>query len=279
MMRLCQRIIVSTASEEILSAMSRQNQQSKLMNSWSVGCMCKYASPATSWGHAILVYLYITFFWFVADIHVTRYATLCSLVAHEDKFTDESQKLCLEKVGLFPVSLFESCYIYPFICSQMANNLIECFGDVIVSYLQTHYFQQASTGLTPNQSNLKAKSEKVDHTSGPSKIQTKLLSDLKTNLQQLYHHHLLQLRCNSHFVSMVMSDGSQDSAHVASTAAATVGEGVETITERKLGSVIYPTASLINHSCTPNAIFRWIFLVATGSFTITHLWLWYDVAG
>ena len=147
-------------------------------------------------------------------------------------------------------------------CLQMANLLIECFGDAIVSYLQTHYFQQASTGLTPNQSDLlKAKkAEEVDHASGPSnnfEIQTKLLSDLKISLQQLFHYHLLQLRCNSHFVSVVMSGGHQESAgHVASTAAASVSEGVEITTERKLGSVVYPTASLMNHSCLPNAIFR-----------------------
>ena len=144
--------------------------------------------------------------------------------------------------------------LFSFMCSQMANHLIECFGDVIVSYLQTHYFEQVSTGLTPNQSDLRAKAENVDHISGPSRgFQTKSLSDLKISLQQLFHHHLLQLRCNSHFVSVVMSDGSQDSAHVASTA---VGDRVETTTQRKLGSVIYPTASLMNHSCVPNAIFR-----------------------
>ena len=127
----------------------------------------------------------------------------------------------------------------------MANYLVECFGDAIVSYLQTDYFQHVSM----SQSDLKTKTEKVDHASGPS-------SELKTSLQQLFHHHLLQLRCNSHFVSVVMSDGSQEPAHVDSKAAAAPGEGVETTTERKLGSVVYPTASLMNHSCIPNAIFR-----------------------
>ena len=34
------------------------------------------------------------------------------------------------------------------------------------------------------------------------------------------------------------------------------GGAVETVKEMRIGSVLLPTASLMNHSCTPNAIFR-----------------------
>ena len=55
MMCLCQRIVVSTAGDEILSAMSRKNQQkSKLMIYNCVNIQ------VTSWGHAVLVRLYFS---------------------------------------------------------------------------------------------------------------------------------------------------------------------------------------------------------------------------
>lgn len=38
-----------------------------------------------------------------ADLCTTGYDTLHSLIAHEDKFVDESQRLLLEKVGCISV--------------------------------------------------------------------------------------------------------------------------------------------------------------------------------
>ena len=67
MMQLCLRIVLCTDAEEILPVMLRdQSDQSKAAN-------LKCAS-------------------------VAGYGSLHSLVAHKDKFTDESQRLLLKKV-------------------------------------------------------------------------------------------------------------------------------------------------------------------------------------
>ena len=69
MMQLCLRIILCTDTEEILSAMScDQSNQSRATRS-----TLKSAS-------------------------VAGYGSLHSLIEHKDKFTDESQRLLLEKV-------------------------------------------------------------------------------------------------------------------------------------------------------------------------------------
>ncbi len=71
-------------------------------------------------------------------------------------------------------------------------------------------------------------------------------------LKRLFLRHLLQLRCNSHAISEISceleeSDGSGSDKGRG---------GIETVREMMIGSVILPTASLMNHSCSPNAIFR-----------------------
>ena len=115
---------------------------------------------------------------------------------------------------------------------QMCDVLYRCFGESIVSYLQV------------NDSSPKPMEKSSDQSSQTDSMADGL-SSLSVGLKQLVHHHLLQLRCNTHFVSVLMSDGAEESLH-----------GVETTSEVQLGSVVYPTASLMNHSCAPNAIFR-----------------------
>ena len=65
-------------------------------------------------------------------------------------------------------------------------------------------------------------------------------------IKSLFLHHLLQLRCNSHRVTSVLETGE---------AAADDGV-VQSSHEATLGSAVFPTASLFNHSCWPNIIFR-----------------------
>lgn len=134
-------------------------------------------------------------------------------------------------------SHFLQCH---YLSIQMSDVLTECFGDTILVYLQKSLTQTAaSRSPIPRDSN-------TDNTS----CQVPKLTELK----KLFHHHLLQLRCNSHFVSVVMLESAQESSEVA--AASSGHSAVETTSEKKLGSAIYPTASLMNHSCAPNAIFR-----------------------
>lgn len=64
------------------------------------------------------------------------------------------------------------------------------------------------------------------------------------SLEQLFLRHLLQLRCNSHAVSEVLGERGGESA------------SVEMVSEARIGTVLLQTASLINHSCAPSAIFR-----------------------
>lgn len=118
----------------------------------------------------------------------------------------------------------------------MTNVLTECFGDTILSYLQT---AASKSPLLPHTDS--------NATSPPPSM---------VGLKQLFYHHLLQLRCNSHFVSAVILDG--DTRQESSPAIASDGghSAVETTSEMKLGSTVYPTASLMNHSCAPNAFFR-----------------------
>ena len=109
----------------------------------------------------------------------------------------------------------------------MADTLVECFGDVIKEYLHDHITRH------PNQH-------------PPDSDQ-----DLDAGLRTLLLHHLLQLRCNSHSVTSVVEEGGNGSE----------GGGeeekvVQSTGEIQVGSVIYPTASLFNHSCWPNIIFR-----------------------
>ena len=68
MMQLCLRIVLCADAEEILSAMSHDDQSDQ----------SKATDPESA--------------------SVAGYGSLHSLVVHEDKFTDKSQRLLLEKV-------------------------------------------------------------------------------------------------------------------------------------------------------------------------------------
>lgn len=135
-----------------------------------------------------------------------------------------------------------------FYCVQMSNDLTECFGDFILSYLKTVFSPAAAPKTTTGCTSQPCQTLCVDEEIVDTKTNTS--SVLRTRLRKLFHHHLLQLRCNSHFVSVLTSERAQRSTEVASS------QSVETTTEMRLGSAIYPTASLMNHSCAPNAIFR-----------------------
>ena len=111
----------------------------------------------------------------------------------------------------------------------MAETLMDCFGDTIKAYLHS----QAA--------------EHHDHS---------VLEDTSGGLRDLFLHHLLQLRCNSHRVTAVLETGGL----------AERGEMVQTSHKVTLGSAVFPTASLFNHSCWPNIIFR-----STTMQTLTNL--------
>ena len=107
--------------------------------------------------------------------------------------------------------------------TQMADNLYRCFGEHILQYILP-----------------------VSETSDSSRESTEV--NYQSELKKLFLRHLLQLRCNSHSVSEVLGNSLEDEAKA-------VGN-IEIVKEVRLGTVLLPTGSLINHSCSPNAIFR-----------------------
>ena len=144
-----------------------------------------------------------------------------------------------------------------FFLHQMANAVTECFGDVIVRYLQS---LKAAEGL-----------EKRSEEAGSEMVQKRLRESADesvlslegsqcvsadqshpltlSHLRSLFLHHLLQLRCNAHSISAIMAEEE-------CTSGSDGGSVVQTTSEVQLGSAVYPTASIMNHSCCPNAIFR-----------------------
>ena len=71
------------------------------------------------------------------------------------------------------------------------------------------------------------------------------------SLERLVLRHLLQLRCNSLAVSQVVGELECDFSARVSTA----GQ-VERCREVRIGTILPCTASFMNHSCSPNAMFR-----------------------
>lgn len=96
--------------------------------------------------------------------------------------------------------------------------MMEYFGTVIKQYLCAYTEGQLSQGCTCDETHIDA------------------------GLRSLFLHHLLQLRVNSHSVTVVETEE--------------VEEVVQSSQEVQVGSAIFPTASLFNHSCWPNVIFR-----------------------
>ena len=75
-----------------------------------------------------------------------------------------------------------------------------------------------------------------------------------SSLQMLFLHHLLQLRCNSHSVSEVVECG--EGGEFLGSAGVTLDGPIKSMRPVSFGTVLLPTASLMNHSCSPNAFFR-----------------------
>lgn len=73
------------------------------------------------------------------------------------------------------------------------------------------------------------------------------------SLERLVLRHLLQLRCNSLAVSEVVGELKCNFNSSSVCAAGTV----ETFREVRIGTVLPSTASFMNHSCSPNAMFRY----------------------
>ena len=64
------------------------------------------------------------------------------------------------------------------------------------------------------------------------------------SMRDLLLHHTLQLRCNAHAVTAVVGSGRESESPV------------QCVEQTKLGSALYSSASLLNHSCDPNTIVR-----------------------
>ena len=118
---------------------------------------------------------------------------------------------------------------------QMAASLVRGFGDCILKYA-------LPAELKP--------SEEPSHFEG----------ELPSRLESLFLRHLLQLRCNTHVVSDLCAEKEADisSELELDRAEGSGGAILDGILERRLGRVLLPTASLINHSCLPNSYFRYI---------------------
>lgn len=72
-------------------------------------------------------------------------------------------------------------------------------------------------------------------------------------LEELLLHHCLQLQCNSMGINTLVTNGDEG-----------LGNDVMEVSEDRVGSAVFPFLSLLNHSCLPNAIIRF---VCIGSFT------------
>jgi len=109
---------------------------------------------------------------------------------------------------------------------QMTTHLVRFFGTSILEYVQ--------------QSCEEAEEQKR------SCVDKEALS----RLEELFFQHLLQIWVNAHMVTCVSAMEEEPGA------ADGRSRLMERVAETQLGRVLLPTASLINHSCLPNAFFR-----------------------
>lgn len=107
----------------------------------------------------------------------------------------------------------------------MVDTMMEYFGTIIKQYLHAYTESQLSLLCRYDEAHIDA------------------------GLRGLFLHHLLQLRVNSHSVTAVETEEVEERGRV-----------VQVSQEVQVGSVIFPTASLFNHSCWPNIIFRYTLL-------------------
>ena len=119
----------------------------------------------------------------------------------------------------------------------MAEDFVLHFGDFILKYV------------------LAAHSKEVQ----PLGVHARPENEFLLKLKMLFLRHLLQLRCNTHVVSELISGCGVDQELDLSggTKGVPGGDVVDTVKELRLGMVLLPTASLMNHSCLPNAFFRY----------------------
>ena len=127
---------------------------------------------------------------------------------------------------------------------QMADRLVESFGEPILKLSLTEW---AQTGLKERNSAEGCRS-RLEAAVNTSLEESSTSSRNLVQLRELFLHHLLQLRCNTHSISVVRVEEKE--------AKPNGGGLVQTTSEVQLGSAIYPSASLMNHSCLPNALFR-----------------------
>lgn len=74
------------------------------------------------------------------------------------------------------------------------------------------------------------------------------------SLKERFLHHLMQLRCNTVGVSSLCSSFEQPP----NNSGAEHDNYVTEVCEARLGRALYTTLSLVNHSCQPNAILRFV---------------------
>ena len=130
----------------------------------------------------------------------------------------------------------------------MADTLVESFGESILKLPLTEWAQSGLKEIKSTESHHTGQLSSCKTAANPNE------SSSNRDLRQLFLHHLLQLRCNTHSISVVSVDEEEGSGTLGS---ASGGDLVQRTSEVQLGSAIYPSASLMNHSCLPNALFRW----------------------
>lgn len=76
------------------------------------------------------------------------------------------------------------------------------------------------------------------------------VQDKKDVVEKLLLHHLMQLRCNVHAITKIISEEESGGGR------SEVSGSVERQRQVRLAMAIFPTASLLNHSCDPNTVVR-----------------------
>ena len=86
-------------------------------------------------------------------------------------------------------------------------------------------------------------------------------SEIKNLISRLTLH-MQQLKCNAHAITTVKTESNTSSEGV-SKKGRFVSEVVATTQQVRLATAVYPTASLMNHSCEPNVIARYVYKLIT----------------
>ena len=154
-------------------------------------------------------------------------------------------------------------YTLFFNAKQMVEKVIEYFGESLIEYFtKSQAFHKDARTQCSDPSNTVGHGDLLD-------VQLSI-KELKCLILQ----HLLQLRCNVHTIratvesSNEMASTLKGSAPVSDSGSKTtattcgrvedfgMGTSVFQLHEEKLGCAVYLKASLMNHSCAPNVVFR-----------------------